>query len=90
MIFQVALVSLDALAYIETKWRSQGLGLNRGLDVVYFSKASIVLLYESYPNPNPYDFSSGYGETLCIRLNWDTIKITRVRVKHRVGCGTFQ
>ena len=56
--------------------------------MVYFSKALIVLLYESYPNP--YDIYSGYGDTLCIRLHRDIVKITRVRVEHRVGCGTFQ
>ena len=61
MIFQVAMVTLNALEYIETLWRSQGLGLNIGLDVVHFSKALTVPLYES--NPNPYDISSGYGET---------------------------
>ena len=55
--------------------------------MVYFGKASIVLLYES--NPNPYDISSGYGETLCIKLYRDTMKVIRVRVEHRVGCGAF-
>ena len=66
MIFLVAMVRLNASSYIETLRRSQGLGLNVGLDGVYFSKTLILLLYES--NPNPYDFSSGYGETLCSRL----------------------
>ena len=51
--------------------------------MVYFSKALIELLYES--NPNPYDIYSGYGDTLCIRLHRDIVKITRVRVEHRVG-----
>ena len=65
MIFLVAMVRLYALDLIETLLRSQGLGLNIGLDVVHFSKALILPLYES--NPNPCDISSGYGETHCIR-----------------------
>ena len=62
--------------------------MNIGLDVVDFSKALILLSYES--NPNPYDISSDYGETQCIRLYGDTMKITRVRVELRVGRSTFQ
>ena len=66
MIFLAAMVRNNASDYIETLRRSQGLGLNIGLYGVYFSKTLILLLYES--NPNPYDISSGYGETLCSRL----------------------
>ena len=88
MICLVAMVRLNALEYIETLWRSQGLGLNLGLNGVSISKALILLLYD--PNPNPYDISSGYGETQCIGLYWDTMKIIRVRVELRVWCGTFQ
>ena len=51
MIFLVALARLED--NIETLQISQGLGLNIGLDMVPFSKASIELLHES--NPNPYD-----------------------------------
>ena len=51
MIFLVALARLED--NIETLQRSQGLGLNIGLDTVPFSKASIELLHVS--NPNPYD-----------------------------------
>ena len=61
MIFLAAMVRLFALDYIETLRRSWGLGLHIGLDVVDFSKALILLSYES--NPNPYDISSDYGET---------------------------
>ena len=49
MIFLVALARLED--NIETLQRSQGLGLNIGLDMVPFSKASIELLHESNPNP---------------------------------------
>ena len=60
MILLVAMVRVNASDYIETLRRSQRLGLNLGLDGVYFRKTLILLLYKS--NPNPYDFSSGFGE----------------------------
>ena len=58
------------------------------LEEVHFSKASIILSCES--NPNPYDFSSGSDDTRCMSLCRDKMKITRVRVELRVGCGIFQ
>ena len=57
------------------------------LEEVHFSKALIVLSCET--NPNPYDFSSVFGDSLCINLYRDKMKITRVRVEYRVGYGTI-
>ncbi len=79
MIFLVTMEKLFALDYIETLRISQGLGLNLGLEEVYFKKASSILSCES--NPNPYDFSSGLDVTRCISQCRDKMKITRVRVE---------